>query len=119
MPLVSPCTPPRESNCPQLGLHPSYSPAIQFCIRGHRSAKAGWSHDQHKGLWVGSLSHPSRGSVGCGWAIERRGRANGTRTVGDGQRVWGKEARKGGVLTVVEEALRCFSEEFSSLIPPL
>lgn len=58
-------------------VHPSYSPAIQFCIRGHLSAKADWSHDEHKGLWVGSLSHPSRGSVGCGWAGERKGSANG------------------------------------------
>ena len=35
------------------------------------------------------------------------------RMVGDGQPVWGEEAWEGGVLTVVEEALRCFSEEFS------
>lgn len=26
---------------------------------------------------MGSLSHPSRGSVGCGWAGERKGSANG------------------------------------------
>ncbi|KAK5863694.1 hypothetical protein PBY51_000705 [Eleginops maclovinus] len=98
MPLV-PQACLRESN-------PSCCPAIQFCIRGHRSAKAGRSHDRHKGLWEGSLSHPSRGSVGCGGASERRGRW------GMGSQFWGEEAREGGVLTVLEEALRCFSEEF-------
>ena len=67
-----------------------------------------------------SLSHPSRGSVGCGWAGERRGEerrceSERERLVGDGQPVWGE----GGVLSVVEEALRCFSEEFFPPIPPL
>lgn len=69
---------------------------------------------------MGRLSHPSRGSVGCGWAGERRGEERESereRLVGDGQPVWGEEAREGGVLTVVEEALRCFSEEFSSDTP--
>lgn len=49
---------------------------------------------------MGSLSHPSRGSVGCGWAGERRREERESeweRLVGDGQPVWGEEAREGGV----------------------
>lgn len=72
----APCPPPRMH---QLGLlcTPSTPPAIGFCIRGHHSAKAGWSHDRHKGLWVGSLNHQSRGSAGCGWQARGEGQRMG------------------------------------------
>lgn len=46
---------------------------------------------------------------------ERRCESERERLVGDGQPVWGE----GGVLTVVEKALRCFSEEFFPPIPPI
>ena len=46
---------------------------------------------------------------------EERCESERERLVGDGHPVWGE----GGVLTVVEEALRCFSEEFFPPIPPL
>lgn len=95
------------------------SPAIQFCIKGHRSAKASASHDQHKGLWVSSLGRPSR-ALSWVWVGRRResgGRVN-RRLVGDGLLVWGEEAREGGVLTAVEEALRCSMRNFRPIPPP-
>lgn len=38
--------------------------------------------------------------------------------MGDGPLVWGEEAREGGVLTVVREALRCSARNFSPIQPP-
>lgn len=98
---------------------PPSTSAIQFCIRGHRAAKASQSHDRHKGLWVGSLGRPSRGLswVRVGRRRERRGRVN-RRLVGDGLLIWGEEAREGGVLTAVEEALRCSMRNFRPIPPP-
>lgn len=99
---------------------PPSSSAIQFCIKGHRSAKASESHDRHKGLWVSCLGRSSRGLswVWVGRRRERRGRVNRGRMVGDGLFVWGEEAREGGVLTTVEEALRCSMRNFRPIPPP-
>lgn len=40
------------------------------------------------------------------------------RLVGDGLFIWGEEAREGGVLTAVEEALRCSMRNFRPIPPP-
>lgn len=68
-----------------------------------------------------SLSNPSRGLcwVWVGRQKERRGRVNRRGLWGMGcSLVWGEEAREGGVLTVVEEALRCSMRNFLQYPPP-